>query len=98
MINQINNQSVANTTGNILGGWAIYGDNFASYNPVVGLTWAGQTGGNAFYQTGGGGLLVAGVNDNVNATTAIGVTSRTVNALRWRLPAASFTWPRRRTR
>ena len=83
ILNTINGSAPTLSAGKLLGGWALYGDHFASYNAIQGVTWPGSAGSQAYYVAGAGSLVAAQSSDNLNINSAIGVTGRTINSMRW---------------
>ena len=77
----INGQSPASQlTNGILGGWAVSLDRFITYVPGVGLTALGY---NNSTTTSNVNLAAAGPTDNVQDDGALGVTTRTINSIRF---------------
>ncbi|MEA3211483.1 MAG: hypothetical protein QOE70_4540 [Chthoniobacter sp.] len=83
--------TAANLTNNLIGGWAIAnnGLDFASYTNAAGVGGLSVAG----FPTYSGAALGAGVlTDNINVTATVqSVTSRTINSLAVRAPAAATT-------
>ena len=74
--------------GNMLPGWIMYNDQFASYDSTMGVVAPGVSGSHAVYATGNN-LIAAQPNDNVSLANngnylagAVGVTNRTIMSLR----------------
>ena len=80
-LNLVGHGSPVTLTNGMIGGWALVGDNFASYDPTLGV---GPMGGANAYPVYSNALLtMAGPTDVINQGVSIGgVTTRTIYTLR----------------